>query len=60
MAKIKSSFLLSTFLQDSGTDPTGVFNFACLNEPNKIKNEVWFYVLMIIPSSITGFFDHQK
>jgi hypothetical protein len=34
--------------------------FPCLKELNKIKNEVRFYVLMIIPSSITGFFHHQK
>jgi hypothetical protein len=60
MVKRKLSFLLSTSLRGSGTDPTGVFNFPCLKEWNKTAFDVWFYVLMIIPSSITGFFGHQN
>jgi hypothetical protein len=41
--KRKSSFLLSTFLQGSGTKSTQHPIFSCLMEPNKTKNGVWFY-----------------
>jgi hypothetical protein len=34
--------------------------FSCLKKPNKIKNEVWFYVLMITSSIITVVLDHQN
>jgi hypothetical protein len=55
--KSKSSFLLATFLRGSGTKSTGVFNFPCLKEPNKIKNEVCFYVFMKTSSKTMVFFD---
>jgi hypothetical protein len=51
---------LSTFLRGSSIHSTGVFILPCLKEPNKIKNEVWFYVLIIISSKSMAFFDHQN
>jgi hypothetical protein len=55
-----SSFSLSTFLRGACTDSTGVFILPCLKEPNKIKTEVWFYVLMKTTSYKMLFFDHQN
>jgi hypothetical protein len=55
-AKRKWSFCLSAFLRGSGTYSTGFLIFPCLKKPNKIENEVWFCVVMIISSIITVFF----
>jgi hypothetical protein len=37
-----------------------LFLSSCLKEPNKIKNKVWFYVLMSVSSKSMVFFDHQN
>jgi hypothetical protein len=60
----ESNFLLSAFLQDPSTKPTGVLIFFCLYEPNKTKK--WCVVLSILkrtarlPSIITVFFRASK
>jgi hypothetical protein len=59
-AKVKSSFSSSIFLPGSGTKATQLTNLFCLKEPNKIKNEVWFYVLMTTTSKSMVFLDHQN
>jgi hypothetical protein len=59
-AKEKSSFSLSSFLRGSSTKATAFLILACLNDPNKIKIEVWFYVLMTTTSKSMVFFDHQN
>jgi hypothetical protein len=59
-AKRKSSFLLSAFLRGSSTTATWLTNLFCLKEPNKIKNDVWFYVLMKTSSKTMVFFNHQN
>jgi hypothetical protein len=46
VAKGQSSFLLSTFLQDSGRNSTGLPILPIVKEQIRPKNDVWFYVLM--------------
>jgi hypothetical protein len=42
-AKKSRVFFCPLFLQDSSTKATAFLILFCLNEPNWIKNEVWFY-----------------
>jgi hypothetical protein len=44
VAKSKVEFFFVLFLQDSSTHSTQLPIFSCLKEPNKVKNEVWFFV----------------
>jgi hypothetical protein len=46
VAKEKASFCLSAFLRGSSTKATQLPTFSCLKEPNKIKTDVWFHVLL--------------
>jgi hypothetical protein len=56
----ESRVFLSVFLQGSGTKATGPHILFCLKKPNKTAFDVCFCVLMLISSSITGFFVHQN
>jgi hypothetical protein len=62
--KRNSSFSLSTFLRGSSRKSTQHPIFSCLKEPNKIKNEVWFYRFSKesarLSSIITVFFQASK